>query len=127
MVVARRPGALRNNIYLYKEIVCIDKRHTNKYFYYMVFDWNEEKNQQLKKERNISFERVVLAIEENHILDVMEHPNRERYKNQYLIIVEIDEYAYVIPAICSDENWFLKTIYPNRKFTEKYLPGKRRK
>jgi uncharacterized DUF497 family protein len=93
----------------------------------MVFDWNEDKNQQLKKERDISFERVVLAIEENHVLDVLEHPNKERYKNQYLLIVEIDEYAYVIPAICNEDSWFLKTIYPNRKYTEKYLPGKRRK
>jgi uncharacterized DUF497 family protein len=93
----------------------------------MVFDWNEEKNQQLKRERSISFERVVLAIEENHILDVMEHPNQKRYKNQYLIIVEIEDYAYVIPAVCNEDIWFLKTIYPNRKFTDKYLAGKRRK
>jgi hypothetical protein len=93
----------------------------------MVFVWNEDKNQQLKKERDISFERVVLAIEENHMLDVLEHPNKELYKNQYLLIVEIDEYAYVIPAICNEDSWFLKTIYPNRKYTEKYLPGKRRK
>jgi|WetSurMetagenome_2_1015567.scaffolds.fasta_scaffold930923_2 hypothetical protein len=93
----------------------------------MVFDWNEEKNQQLKKGREISFERVVLAIEEGHILDVLEHPNKERYKNQYLIIVEIDEYAYVVPAVCNEDSWFLKTIYKNRKYTDKYLPEKRRK
>ena len=29
----------------------------------MFFDWNEEKNKQLKLERNIGFERVVIAIE----------------------------------------------------------------
>ena len=93
----------------------------------MVFDWNEEKNQQLKKERNISFERVVLEIEDDHVLDILEHPNKERYKNQYLIIVEIDEYAYVIPALCDKDSWFLKTIYMSRKYTDRYLPGKRRK
>jgi hypothetical protein len=93
----------------------------------MVFDWNEEKNQQLKKERGIGFEKIVFAIEEDHVLDILEHPNKEKYKNQFLIIVEIDEYAYVVPSICNKDIWFLKTIYPNRKYTDKYLPGKRRK
>jgi uncharacterized DUF497 family protein len=93
----------------------------------MVFDWNESKNQQLKKDRGISFEKIVLAIEDDHVLDIVEHPNKERYKNQYLIIVEIDDYAYVVPSICNKDTWFLKTIYPNRKYTDKYLPGKRRK
>jgi len=92
----------------------------------MVFDWNEEKNSQLKKQRNIGFERIVLAIEEGCILDVLEHPNKERYINQVLIIVEIDEYAYVVPAVKEKEYWFLKTIFPSRKYTDEYLPRVRR-
>ena len=92
----------------------------------MVFDWNEEKNAQLKKERNIGFERIVLAIEEGCILDVLEHPNKEKYKNQVLIILEIGHYAYVVPAIKNGEYWFLKTIFPSRKYTDEYLPEVRR-
>ena len=92
----------------------------------MVFDWNEEKNSQLKKERDISFERIVLAIDEGCILDVLEHPNKEKYKNQILIIVNIDEYAYVVPAVKEKEYWFLKTIFPSRKYTDRYLPKVRR-
>jgi hypothetical protein len=93
----------------------------------MVFDWNEEKNKLLKKERNIGFEKIVLAIEQNSILDVLENPNKEIYKNQVLIIVEIDDYAYVVPAVCNGDYWFLKTIFPSRKYTDKYLPNSRRK
>ena len=92
----------------------------------MVFDWSEEKNSQLKKERDISFERIVLAIDEGSILDVLEHPNKEKYKNQVLIIINIDEYAYVVPAVKEKEYWFLKTIFPSRKYTDRYLPKVRR-
>ncbi len=91
----------------------------------MIFDWNEEKNTQLKKERNISFERVVVAIEEDGILDILEHPNQQKYKNQYLIILEIDLYAYVVPAVVNEECWFLKTIFPSRKYTKIYLKAEK--
>jgi len=92
----------------------------------MVFDWNEEKDNQLKKDRNISFERIVLAIEDGCILDVLEHPNKEKYKNQVLIIVDVENYAYVVPAVKGKEYWFLKTIFPSRKYTDQYLPNVRR-
>ena len=91
----------------------------------MVFDWNEEKNKQLKLERNISFERVVIAIEAGDILDILEHPDKEKYSKQFLIIVEIDSYAYVIPSVIAGEYWFLKTIFPSRKYTKKYLEDKK--
>ena len=93
---------------------------------FMIFDWNEEKNNQLKKERSISFETVVLKIEEGCILDVLEHTNKEKYKNQILIIINIDEYAYVVPAVKEKEYWFLKTIFSSRKYTDLYLPKVRR-
>ena len=93
----------------------------------MVFDWNETKNEQLKTERGIGFERVVIAIEEGCIVDILEHPNKERYRNQYLLLINIENYIYVVPAVMEDEYWFLKTIFPSRKYTDKYLPDIRRK
>ncbi len=87
----------------------------------MIFDWNKEKNRTLKKQRNISFEQIVIAISNGDILDILEHPNKEKYKNQYLIIVNIVNYAYVVPAVIEGEIWFLKTIFPSRKYTKKYL------
>ena len=93
----------------------------------MVFDWNEEKNNQLKKERHIGFERIVISIEEGNVLDILDHPNKERYQKQILIIVNIDSYAYVVPTVCKNEEYFLKTIFPSRKYTNLYLPEIRRK
>ena len=46
------------------------------------FDWSEDKNEVLKETRNISFEEVVFAISNEKILDVVEHPNKEKYPNQ---------------------------------------------
>ncbi len=86
--------------------------------------WNEEKNLKLKAERGISFEDVELAIIEDRILDILEHPNKDEYPNQKLLIVEIDNYAYIVPYVEErNGNIFLKTIFPSRKYTKKYLRG----
>ncbi len=86
--------------------------------------WDETKNEWLKKERNISFEDVELAILEDRILDILEHPNKEKYPNRKLLIVNIENYAYVVPFLEDEEgNIILKTIFPSRKYTKKYLRG----
>ena len=90
----------------------------------MSFLWNEEKNELLKKERHLSFERIVIAIEEGHLLDVLEHPNKAKYDNQLVLVVEVDEYAICIPCIVQEDgNYFLKTLYPSRKYTKAYKLG----
>ncbi len=92
----------------------------------MVFDWNNDKNATLKKERNISFERIVVAIEEDHLLDILEHPNKERYPNQLLLIVEVEDYVYVVPCVIEKDVYYMKTLFPSRKYTDKYLSKRRR-
>jgi uncharacterized DUF497 family protein len=87
------------------------------------FSWNEEKNELLKAEREISFEDIVLFIEMGFLLDVLEHPNQEKYEGQKIFVVQIDEYAYLVPFIEDDKEIFLKTIIPSRKATKKYLQG----
>ena len=89
-------------------------------------DWEEEKNLKLKKERDISFEEVIIAIEDNQILDIVEHTNKEKYPNQKIIIININEYAYLVPFVESEEKIFLKTIIPSRKATKKYLIERRK-
>ena len=79
----------------------------------MIFDWNNEKNMMLKRDRNISFERIIVAIEQDNLLDILEHPNKEKYPNQLLLLVEIDRYVYVVPCVlendvCFFENYFSK-------------------
>ncbi|MCP4460542.1 MAG: BrnT family toxin [Cytophagales bacterium] len=85
------------------------------------FSWNAEKNDWLKKERNISFEEVVFWITEGGLLDVVDHPNKEKYKNQRILIVEVNNYVYLVPFIENKNELFLKTIIPSRKATAKYL------
>ncbi|MEA3441848.1 MAG: toxin [Chloroflexota bacterium] len=85
------------------------------------FSWNFEKNQQLKTERSITFEEVVFYIERGHILDIVEHPNQGRYPGQRIFIINIDDYAYLVPFIETEEAVFLKTIIPSRKATKLYL------
>jgi uncharacterized DUF497 family protein len=93
----------------------------------MRFVWKEEKNKILKQKRKISFEQIVLAIENKQVVDVMEHPNQKKYKGQIFMMVEINNYVHVVPASISDsgEECHLKTIYPSRKYTNKYLRSKK--
>ena len=52
------------------------------------FDWNEDKNKQLIRERGISFEIIVSQIESGKLLDVMEHTNVKKYTNQFFFIID---------------------------------------
>ena len=86
--------------------------------------WNTEKNAELIKVRNISFERVIYHIERNGLLEVINHPNSTKYPNQKMFIVNISNYAYLVPFVENDGQIFLKTIIPSRKATKKYLEVK---
>lgn len=90
----------------------------------MTFEWNNEKNILLKRDRNISFERIIAAIGQDDLLDILEHPNKEKYPNQRLLLVEIDRYVYVVPCVFENDICFLKTIFPSRKYTMRYLDWK---
>jgi uncharacterized DUF497 family protein len=85
------------------------------------FAWNSEKNAQLIEERGVSFERVVYHMERNEILDVIKHPNSSKYPNQRMFILNIGNYAYLVPFVETETEFFLKTIIPSRKATRKYL------
>ena len=85
--------------------------------------WNHKKNRQLKAERNVSFEEVVFYIERGHLLDVVEHPNQERYRGQRIFVVEIRDNAYLVPFVETEREIFLQTIIPNRKATKDCLRG----
>lgn len=88
-----------------------------------IFAWNNEKNKVLKLERQVCFEDVVIAIELGFLLDVLEHPDQEKYKGQKIFVVQIDDYAYLVPFVEDEFEVFLKTIIPSRKATRKYLKG----
>ena len=84
-------------------------------------NWNHEKNDLLKAQRNISFEDVVFHISTGDILETIDHPNQERYPGQQIHVIAIENYAYLVPFIETENEVFLKTIIPSRKATKKYL------
>lgn len=88
-----------------------------------VFNWNSEKNQQLIEERGKSFEEVVFHIQNDGLLDDISHPNAIDYPNQKIFVIAIDGYAYLVPYVENEDEIFLKTVIPSRKFTKLYLRG----
>ena len=85
------------------------------------FAWNYEKNLELIEKRKISFERVVSHIEKHGYLDIIRHPNINKYPDQKMFILNIENYAYLVPFVESENEFFLKTIIPSRKATKKYI------
>lgn len=85
------------------------------------FNWNHEKNEILKQERGISFEAIVFCIQNGFLLDIIEHPNYEKYGGQKIYAVHFNEYVYLVPFVESENEIFLKTAYPSRKYTKYYL------
>jgi len=85
------------------------------------FRWNPDKNEALKAERGISFERIVLAIEDGDVLDVLRHPNEGRYPSQRILVVAVEGYACLVPCVEEPDGYFLKTVIPSRKATREYL------
>lgn len=85
------------------------------------FDWSEEKNEILKIQREISFSEVVVAIEAGGLLDMIQIPNQKKHPGQKMFIVSINNYVYVVPFVEDNEKYFLKTVFPSRKMTKKYL------
>ncbi len=55
------------------------------------------------------------------LVDVLEHPNQERYRGQKIYVVDIEHYLYLVPFVTgADGTRFLKTIIPSRKATRHY-------
>ncbi len=88
----------------------------------LIYDYSEEKNKWLINERHISFEEVVAALNDGQLLDVIKHPNKQKYPNQEMYVVQINNYAYLVPFVQKDKNSvFLKTIFPSRKAKKQYI------
>ncbi len=83
-------------------------------------EWDSKKNEWLIKHRGVSFELCATMIREDKIISVI--GNHPPYEHQKIFILDIDGYAYMVPYVEDDEKYFLKTIFPSRDATKKYLP-----
>jgi hypothetical protein len=89
----------------------------------MIYSWDETKNRYLSLNRNMSFERILVTLEEGDILQVLQNPNQYKYQGQKIYILNIDNYAWVVPFRDEAGKRILLTAYPGRKFTAQYLGG----
>ncbi len=88
-----------------------------------IFKWNTEKNEVLAEERGITFEEIVQRVASGATIIETDHPNKKRYPNQKILIIDVDGYAYLVPCVIDKNEYFFKTIIPSRKATKKYLGG----
>ena len=86
-----------------------------------VFQWDNEKNEWLKKNRGDCFEEAVILICREDLLEIVDHPKQGKYPGQKIATVRIGDYAYLVPYVQEGEDIFLKTIIPSRKATNKYV------
>jgi uncharacterized DUF497 family protein len=82
----------------------------------MKFDFSEEKNKRIFENRGVSFYQAIETIAEKGVLLNIEHPNQDKYPDQHILVIEMEGYTYCIPYIIDGNTWYLKTIYPSRKF-----------
>jgi len=87
-------------------------------------NWSTEKSQALKESRGICFEDVIFYIERGDILDDYLHPNQKAYPGQRIMVINVANYAYLVPYVENEEELFLKTIIPSRKATQQYIGDK---
>jgi len=87
--------------------------------------WNREKNEWLLRNRGVCFEDILYYLEKGALLDDVHHPNPEKFGHQRMYVVDIENYAYLVPYVETEDEIFLKTIFPSRKATKKYLEDKK--
>ncbi len=79
--------------------------------------WNLLKSERLKKVRGVSFEEIIRA----KLIAVKKHPQKEY---QEIMLFEYRGYIWIVPFVRSENEIFLKTLYPSRKYTSIYRKGK---
>ncbi len=80
-------------------------------------NWSYDKNEILKAERGICFEQIAYLIESGQILGIEENTRRP---DQKIYVLEIENYAVIVPFVENDNEIFLKTAFPSRKYTKRY-------
>ena len=65
--------------------------------------WDIHKNKKLKTERGISFEEVLVCIENEQVSAVIENPSKN-YKHQMAFVVALKGYVYYVPFVQEKES-----------------------
>lgn len=73
--------------------------------------WDALKNERLKKARGASFEDLI----NSKLIKIMKNPKRV---NQNIMLFEYKKYIWVVPFVEEKDYYFLKTLFPSRKYTK---------
>ena len=73
--------------------------------------WDVLKNERLKKARGASFEDLI----NSKLIKIMKNPKR---MNQNIMLFEYKKYIWVVPFVEEKNYYFLKTLFPSRKYTK---------
>jgi len=73
--------------------------------------WDVLKNERLKKARGASFEDLI----NSKLIKIMKNPKR---MNQNIMLFEYKKYIWVVPFVEEKDYYFLKTLFPSRKYTK---------
>ncbi|MDD5093071.1 MAG: BrnT family toxin [Dehalococcoidia bacterium] len=90
----------------------------------MRYEWDPQKNERLKEERGISFEKIVFHLSQGDVWKIADHPDQENYPEQKIYFVIVEGYVYLVPHVVERDYIFLKTIIPSRKTTREYKKDK---
>lgn len=77
-------------------------------------EWDENKNKLLQIEQRLSFEAIMVAIEQGKLVDIVPNPS-SHHAHQNVLVVEIDNYLVLVPFVEDEEKIFLKTAFRSRK------------
>ena len=61
--------------------------------------------------RGVSFEEILIST----FLGAEKHQTR---KNQTVLFFEHENYVWVVPCVVDEKYYFLKTMFPSRKYTK---------
>jgi len=86
----------------------------------MKYEWDPQKNEWLKRERNISFEKILFHLSRGDVWKLADHPDRENHPGERIYFVVVDERVYLVPHVFEKDDVFLKTIIPSGKATKTY-------
>lgn len=86
----------------------------------MRYEWDSKKNEWLKAERGISFEKILFHLLRGDVWKIADHPDQANYPGQKIYFVVVEDYVYLVPHVIENDYIFLKTIIPNRKATKAY-------
>ena len=55
---------------------------------------------------------TLTILKDEKILEIIPHYNKKEYPNQMILIIEINDYVYLVPYIEKEDLLILKTIFP---------------